>query len=120
MLAPVAWFTVAFSAVLAVWCLIAAIRGDRPSKRQLIAATALWGLLVVQAVGGFVALALTDRRVDGITFVGYHLTAVTVLIAGAAWGIADRSRWGNGVFAIAAATEVVLVIRLLQLWAGQH
>lgn len=116
---PLAWSTVVFAAVLAGWCLIAAIRGVRPSRNQLIAAMVLAGLLVVQAVGGFIALAVTDRQVDAVTFVGYHLTTVTVLLAGVAWGIADRSRWGNGVFAIASATQVVLVIRLMQLWAGQ-
>lgn len=116
---PLAWVTVVFAAVLAGWCLLAAIRGVRPSTHQLIAALALEVLLLVQAVGGFIALAVTDRQVDGITFVGYHLTTVTVLLAGVGWGIADRSRWGNGVFAVASATQVVLVIRLMQLWAGQ-
>lgn len=116
---PLAWFTVAFAAVLTGWCLVAAVRGARPSKNQLIAAMVLEALLVAQAVGGCIALAVTDRQIDGITFVGYHLTTVTVLLAGVAWGIADRSRWGNGVFAIASVTQVVLVIRLMQLWAGQ-
>jgi hypothetical protein len=41
---------------------------------------------------------------------------VTLLPVGVGWGIADRSRWGNGVFAIAAATEAVLVMRLVQIW----
>ena len=119
MLEPLAWFTVAFAAVLTGWCLIAVIRGTRPSRNQLVAAMALEALLVAQAIGGFIALAVTDRQVNGINFVGYHLTTVTLLLAGVGWGIADRSRWGNGVFAVATATEIVLVIRLLQLWAGQ-
>ena len=104
---------------LAVWSLVNAVRGVRPSKAQLVAAAVLAGALLLQTVLGLVLLATTDRDVDVVTFVGYHLTALAVLVLGVGWGIADRSRWGNGVFAIAAATQIVLVLRLVQIWDGR-
>jgi hypothetical protein len=111
-----AWVTAGVSLVLGVWCLVAAGRGVRPSLHQLIGAAVLEALLVAQAVIGVVLLLRSGEGVDTITFLGYHLTAVTLLPVGVGWGIADRSRWGNGVFAIAAATEAVLVMRLVQIW----
>ncbi len=119
MLLPVAVVLCAGAAGLAVWSLVAAVRGVRPSTGQLVAAALLEGALLLQTVMGSVLLATTDRDVDPVTFVGYHLTALAVLVLGVGWGIADRSRWGNGVFAIAAATEIVLVLRLVQIWAGR-
>lgn len=119
MLTPVAVVLVVAASGLALWSLVAAVRGVRPSTGQLVAAAVLEGALLLQTVAGVVLLATTERDVDAITFVGYHLTALAVLVLGVGWGIADRSRWGNGVFAIAAFTEVVLVLRLVQIWAGR-
>ena len=119
MLAPVAVVLCAGAAVLTLWSLVAAVRGVRPSTGQLVAAAVLEGALLLQTVVGVVLLVTSDRDVDAITFVGYHLTALAVLVLGVGWGIADRSRWGNGVFAIAAATEIVLVLRLVQIWDGR-
>lgn len=118
MVEPLAWLTMVVAGVLSAWALVAAARDRRPSRNQLIGTAVLELLLLGQAIGGAVALAVTDRDIEAITFIGYHLTAVTVLVAGVAWGIADRSRWGNGVIAIVCATEIVLLLRLLQLWAG--
>ena len=119
MLIPVAVVLCLAAGGLAVWSLVNAVRGVRPSKGQLVAAAVLEGLLLLQTVLGLVLLATTERDVDVVTFVGYHLTALAVLVLGVGWGIADRSRWGNGVFAIAAATQIVLVVRLVQIWAGR-
>ncbi|MFV0461235.1 MAG: hypothetical protein ACK5MT_20980 [Actinomycetales bacterium] len=102
--------------VLAAWSLVAAIRAARPSTAQLVTAAVIEVALIIQAVIGVVLMVRRGEAIDGFTFVGYHVTAVAVLVAGAFWGIADRSRWGNGVFAIAAATEVVLILRLVQIW----
>jgi hypothetical protein len=118
-LAPVAVILCAGAGLLALWSLVAAVRGVRPSTGQLVAAAVLEGALLLQTVAGVVLMVTSDRDVDAVTFVGYHLTALAVLLLGVGWGIADRSRWGNGVFAIAAATEIVLVLRLVQIWDGR-
>lgn len=109
---------IAFALVLGAWCVVAALRGARPSTAQLVAAAVLEGALVLQGLIGIVMMLSRSAPLDRITFVGYHLTAIVVLIAGVLWGIADRSRWGNGVFAIASFTEAVLVLRLLQIWSS--
>ncbi len=117
MVVPVAVVLVVASLALALWCMLAAVRGARPSKAQLIAALALEAGLLGQAVLGVVLMLRRVEPLDRVTFLGYNLTALVVLIAGVFWGIADRSRWGNGVFAIACATEAVLVLRLMQIWS---
>ena len=117
MVGPLAVVVVAAALGLAGWSVVAAVRGVRPSTGQLVASAVVEVLLLVQTVVGVVLAAVDDRAVDGVTFFGYHLTALVVLPLGVGWGIADRSRWGNGVLAVAAATEAVLVLRLLQIWA---
>ena len=119
MLTPIAYAVMAGALGVAGWSVVAAARGVRPSKGQLIAAAVLEGALLLQFALGLVLMATDEGQVEAITFVGYHLTAITVLPVGVAWGIADRSRWGNGVFAIAAATETVLMVRLLQIWSDR-
>lgn len=115
----VAWLSnvlIVGSLVTALWGLVEGIRGVRPSGPLLLAVAVLWVGLLAQAVIGAYFQFSVDNPPDGWLFLGYHLTAVTVLPAGAAWAIGDRSRWGNGVLAIACATEAVLVIRLVQIW----
>lgn len=103
---------------LGVWSAVAAIRGVRPSGPQLLLAAVLELALVVQAVVAVVLGATRGTPGDGVLFAGYMLTTVVVLPAGVFWGIADRSRWGNGVLAVAAFTTAVLVLRLEQVWEG--
>lgn len=116
MLVALAAVVIVAALLLAGWSLVAAARGVRPSTGQLVGSAVLEALLLAQAALGVVLMLTDDRDVDRITFVGYHLTALVLLPVGVAWGIADRSRWGNGVLAIASATEAVLVLRLLQIW----
>lgn len=118
MIDGLAWGLIVASVVLALWCLVGAIRKARPSLYQLVAALVLWVGFLVQALIGIVLMLRRTEPLESFVFVGYHLTALAVLLGGAFWGIADRSRWGNGVFAIACATEVVLVIRLMQIWGA--
>lgn len=116
----ISWLAVALVVgclVLTTWCVVAVVQGQRPSKGQLICAAVLEAGLLLQTLIGLVLMVRRVEPLDRVTFVGYHLTALVVLIAGVFWGIADRSRWGNGVFAIACATEAVLILRLLQIWS---
>lgn len=117
MFAWLAYLIIAGSLALMVWCIVAVVQGARPSKGQLICAVVLLVALLTQVVAGIVAMVQRTDPLDRVTFVGYLLTTVLVLVAGVFWGIADRSRWGNGVFALACATEAVLVVRLLSIWS---
>lgn len=74
--------------------------------------------LLGQLVGGSIALARTDRAVDGATFVGYLVAVVLVLPFAVSWAASERSRWGTGVLVIGCLTVAVLVLRLTQIWAG--
>ncbi len=118
MIGWLAWLLIAASLALAVWCTVGAVMKARPSRNQLLAALILEAGLLVQAVIGIVLMIQRATEMERFVFVGYHVTALVVLLGGAFWGIADRSRWGNGVFAIACATEAVLVLRLIQIWGG--
>ena len=75
--------------------------------------------LLAQLVGGCIALARTDRDVDGLTFVAYLISIVLVLPFAVAWAASEKSRWGTGVLLAGCLTVAVLALRLSQIWAGQ-
>ena len=74
--------------------------------------------LVAELIAGSIALAVTDREVDGVTFIGYLATVWLVLPFGVAWAASEKSRWGTGVLVLACITVTVMVLRLHQLWNG--
>lgn len=74
--------------------------------------------LIAALVGGSIALALTDREVDGVTFIGYLASVWLVLPLGVAWAASEKTRWGTGVLVLACCTVTVMVLRLHQLWNG--
>ncbi|GAA2037684.1 hypothetical protein WDZ16_08600 [Pseudokineococcus marinus] len=118
MLAPLALLLGALSLALAVWSLVGAVRAARPSGGQLLLAAVLEAAILVQAVIATVLVVTGTRPLSTATFAGYLLTIVLLLPAGVFWGLADRSRWGNGVLAVTAVTTAVLVLRLEQIWNG--
>ncbi len=114
----VAYVLIALSIVVMAWAGWLAVR-NRPLDNALFyVAAALEIMLLAVAMGGFVALAVTDRPVDGVTFGGYLLTIVVIMPIGIAWGASDKSRWGTGVIVIAAFIVIVLTWRLVQIWQG--
>ncbi|MEJ5945019.1 hypothetical protein WDZ17_06875 [Pseudokineococcus basanitobsidens] len=118
MLFPFAVVLGALSLALAAWSLVGALRAARPSGGQLLLAAVLEVLVLVQAAVAVVYVVTGTRPVSTATFAGYLLTVVVLLPVGVFWGLADRSRWGNGVLAITAVTTAVLVLRLEQIWNG--
>ncbi|MEJ5915662.1 hypothetical protein [Pseudokineococcus sp. 1T1Z-3] len=116
MLLPLAVLLGAVSLALAAWSLVGALRAVRPSGGQLLLAAVLEVLILVQAVVAVVLMVVGTPPLSTATFVGYLLTIVLLLPVGVFWGLADRSRWGNGVLAITAVTTAVLVLRLEQIW----
>ena len=100
-------------AVFAAWHVV----WDRPFGNPLFwAVGALEVLLVVVTVGACIAVATTERDVDGVLFISYLLTALVIPPAAVLWGIAEKTRWGTGVVTVALLTAAVLVVRVHQIW----
>jgi hypothetical protein len=114
----VAYVLIALSLVVMAWAGWLTIRDRRVNDALFYLVAALEIALVAVAIGGFIALAVTERSVDNVTFVGYLLTIVVIMPIGIAWGASDKSRWGPGVVVIAAFVVVVLTVRLVQIWQG--
>lgn len=102
----------------ALLALYYAIR-DLSADLVLLGACAL--ALVVWAVlgGALLARDLGGAPVpDPVTLYGYVLTGLVLPLAAGWAGVWERSRWGSLVIAAAAVTEMVLMMRLPQIWAG--
>ena len=118
MSSTLAWGVLVLCLVVTLYAAYLVVR-DRPVDDTLFyGVAALEVALVVQAIGGCVALTATERDVDGITFVGYLLTAVIAPPVGVLWGISEKTRWGTGVVIVAMVTVAALQLRIAELWAG--
>jgi hypothetical protein len=114
-------YTLAIAALLpaagAAWL---AVRGHQVTDALFYAVSVIEVALLVQLVGGCIALARTDRDVDGVTFVSYLVTVVLVPPAAFLWGVAEKSRWGTGVLVVGMLTVSVLCVRILGIWTSGH
>lgn len=116
MIPAVAYALMVASTVAALWSAVLFARDRRINDPLVWLLAGVEVALLVQLVGGSVALAMTDRPVDGPLFVGYLLTAVLVLPLAVAWAASERTRWGVGVLFVACVTVAALADRLLQVW----
>ena len=73
---------------------------------------------LVRLVVGVGLLSGTDRDVSGVLFVSYLVGVALALPVGAFWSLAERSRAGTAVLAVAALTVVALELRLDTIWGG--
>lgn len=114
----VVWVVLALTLVVGLYACLLIVR-DRPVDDPLFyGASALEVALVGQAVAGCIALVVTDRDIEGVTFVGYLLTAVITPPVAVLWGISEKTRWGTAVVVIAMVTVAALELRLVALWGG--
>ena len=115
------WLTVvvvALAVVALVTTVVLMVRDEPAQDRTFALLAAIEVALLVQAVLGCVALAGTTRDVSGVTFVSYLLAILLALPVGAFWSLAERSRAGTGVLAVAVLTVVGLQARLHTIWGG--
>lgn len=118
MIGPLATGVIVASLVVALVAVVTAIR-DRPIGVVLVAGLGLLeAALLVQAVIAIVQLIGGEQIGQTVVFLGYLATTVAVPLFGAYWGMAERTRWGTGVVAVACLALPALVGRLLQLWQG--
>jgi hypothetical protein len=106
----------ALTAVTLVWSLVLLVANRSMTDSLFWALSVVEVALLAQSIAGFVALAVTARRVDGVTFGAYLVTIILVLPAATLWGISDKTRWGTGVLAVGCFTVIVLLARLVQIW----
>lgn len=114
----VVWAVLALTLVVALYAGLLIVRNRPVDDPLFYGACGLELALVGQAVAGCVALGVSDRDIEGVTFVGYLLTAVLTPPMAVLWGIAEKSRWGTAVVAVAMGTVAALELRLVALWGG--
>lgn len=106
--------------VVGMWALWMTVRRSLVDNPLFYGVAVVEVMLLAQLVGGCVALAGTDRDVDGVTYVAYLVTVVVVPPAAVLWGIAEKSRWGVGVVAVGMLTVAALCLRIVDIWTGQY
>ncbi len=105
------------SAAYGAFALVMAVVGRAPREYFVIASAALLLVVLVQVVIAVIMLVAGDRPDELGTFVGYLVVALILLPAGTLWALAERSRWGTAVLAVACLALVVVVVRLQDLWS---
>jgi hypothetical protein len=55
---------------------------------------------------------------DTIEFFVYVITASLVPLAGLAWTLVERNRWGSYIYALVGLTAFVMLFRMHQIWFG--
>ncbi|WP_214412366.1 hypothetical protein [Sphaerisporangium fuscum] len=112
-----AWL-IAGSLLLAVLCVITAIR-NRPMGVVLLAGLAVLEVaLLVQAGIGIAKVIGGESHHETPTFIGYLAGTIVIPPAAAFLGLAERSRWGTAIAAVACFAIPVMTARLLQIWQG--
>ena len=108
----------AIAAVAAVVLVVDLIRDRAAQDAHFIALGVLQVAVIAQLVGGAVALARTERDIEGTVFVSYLVTVALAPIAGALFSLAERSRVGTTILLLAVATVAGLELRLWDVWGG--
>ncbi|MFW6869854.1 hypothetical protein ACOACQ_20895 [Nocardioides sp. CPCC 206347] len=117
------WFygvVLALAGAAAVLLVVDLVRDRAAQDSHYIALAVLEVALLAQLVGGAVALARTERDVEGAVFVSYLVTVFLVPVVGALFSLAERSRVGTTILLLAVATVAGLELRLWDVWGGRH
>jgi hypothetical protein len=124
MISALSAFLTAVTLLAAAWALVKVAR-DKPLDLDARSDRVLLGVLgvaeaalLIQAVAGFVLLAITERDVSSLTFGGYLLGLPLILPIAAWWALGDRTRAGAGVLIVGLLTVPAMILRMHQVWAG--
>jgi hypothetical protein len=110
--------TIVAALLTAGYALVTALRGRAMAVGDLAALGVLEALLIVQAVVAIVKLSGGEGPDGPATFVGYLIGSLLIPVAGAGWGLLERTRWGSAVIVVAGVAVAVMVVRMDQLWSG--
>ncbi|MDN5743674.1 MAG: hypothetical protein L0H31_00970 [Nocardioidaceae bacterium] len=107
---------------MAAMCALVLIRDlvrDRSAQdSHFISLAVLEVGVLVQLIAGVVALAHSEREIEGAVFVSYLVTVVLAPIVGALLALSERSRVGTTILLLAVATVAGLELRLWEVWRG--
>jgi len=109
----------ALAGVLAVVLVVDLVRDRAAQDSHFIGLAVVEVVMLVQLVGGVVALARTERDVEGAVFVSYLVTNLLVPIVAAFFALAERSRVGTTILLLGVATVAGLEVRLWDVWGGR-
>ena len=108
----------AMAGVVAVLLVVDLVRDRSAQDSHYIGLAVLQVGVLAQLVGGSVALARTDRDVEGAVVVSYLVTVALLPVVGAFFSLAERSRVGTTILLLAVATVAGLELRLWDIWGG--
>ncbi|WP_433242107.1 hypothetical protein ACQPYK_37440 [Streptosporangium sp. CA-135522] len=118
MIGPLATGVIVLALVILLAAIVTAVR-DRAMGTVLLAALGVLELgLLVQAGLAIAGVIRGEGPDETATLVGYLAGTLVIPPAAAFLGLAERSRWGAVVIAVAAFAICVMVGRLLQIWQG--
>ncbi|GII27757.1 hypothetical protein [Planotetraspora mira] len=115
MTAAYSGWIIAAALLLALAAIVTAVR-DRTMGVVLLGALALLEVALLVQAG--IALAGLAHVREKATFIGYLAGTLVIPPAAVWWGMAERTRWGPGVIAVAGFTVAVMTGRLMQIWNG--
>jgi hypothetical protein len=114
----VATIVIVCSLLLMLASLVTAVRDRSMGMVLLVGFAVLEVAVLVQA--GFVIAAVAGGAgpADKATLFGYIGGQVLIPPAGVFLALAERSRWGPAILAVAGFAIAVMTARLLQIWQG--
>ncbi|GAA1295147.1 hypothetical protein Psi02_61330 [Planotetraspora silvatica] len=115
MTAAYSGWVIAAALLLALAGIVTAVR-DRTMGVVLLGGLALLEVALLVQAG--IALSGIGHVREKATFIGYLAGTLVIPPAAVWWGMAERTRWGPGVIAVAGFTVAVMTGRLMQIWNG--
>ena len=101
---------------LAAICGARATCGHAPDPPVVAAFAVLAGALCLQAVLGAIELIRGHHPPDEPTAIGYLAASAVIVPAIVPGAVAERSRWGVVILALAAVAVAVVSLRLVSVW----
>ena len=118
-------FELNFLAAAAIYLLVAAFNLVLGLMRRVPASGALASMVLVEiavlatlVVGVFAAVSGLEAKRDTVEFFVYAITSSLIPLAGVAWTLVERNRWGSYIYALVGLTSFVMLTRMHQLWFG--
>jgi len=111
-----AYVVIGISLVVGLGIIGLAVADRRPLTLLAYGLVTVEAAALVQVLVAIVQVVRGERPDEPATFVGYALTSLLVLPAGAVWALSDKSKWGTGADGVSALVLAVLTVRMLQVW----